>query len=301
MVETASLDGRHLDGQRSQPRRRCRADPLVAFGLMGGAVVLGPLMLAVDRGLAVLCIAVFLGLTVLARRLRYPRVSTVATSAIVVGLAAARIGYVAAHWSSYADAPFSMFAVWQGGFSAIGGLVGAAATLAIRLGRTRALVIGWGALAAAGGLWFALQALIPPVTYGPFPYRVTLATPAGAPLPLSRLRGRPFVVNLWATWCGPCRRELPMLDAVASRSGVPILLADQGEDPATVSAYLTRERIGAGHVALDPTRSLSSAFQVAGYPATAFVAADGTIVQLQLGELSRAALADGIDLARKHR
>ena len=59
-------------------------------------------------------------------------------------------------------------------------------SLAIRLGRTRALVAGWGALAAAGGLWFALQALIPPVTYGPFPYRVTLATPTGAP----RRRGR---------------------------------------------------------------------------------------------------------------
>ncbi len=278
---------------------------------MSGAVVLGPLMLAVNRGLAMLCVAVFLGLTTLAGRLRCPRVSTVATSAIGVGLVAARIGYVAAHWSSYVDAPLSMFAVWQGGFSALAGIVGAAATLAIRLGRTAALIAGWGALAAAGSLWFALQALIPPATYGPFPYRITLATPAGAPLPLSRLRGRPFVVNLWATWCGPCQRELPMLDAAASRSGMPlaskaaassgpILLADQGEDPATVSAFLTRERIGAGHVALDSARLLSNAFQVAGYPATAFVAADGTIVQLQLGELSRAALADGIDMARKH-
>jgi len=295
------MDGRHLDGQRSQPRRRCRVDPLVAFGLMGGAVVLGPLMLAVDRGLAVLCIAVFLGLMVLAGRLRYPRMSTVAPSVIGVGLITARLGYVASHWSSYADAPLSMFAVWQGGFSALAGIIGAAATFVIRLGRTRALVTGWGALATAGGLWFGLQALIPPVTYGPFPYRLTLTTPAGAPLPLSQFRGRPFVVNLWATWCGPCRRELPMLDAAASRGGVPILLADQGEDSATVSAYLTRERIGAAHIALDPARSLSSAFQVAGYPATAFVAADGTIVQLQLGELSRAALTDGIDMARKHR
>jgi thiol-disulfide isomerase/thioredoxin len=157
-------------------------------------------------------------------------------------------------------------------------------------------------LAVAGGLWFALQALIPPVTYGPFPYHLNLTTASGAPLPLDRFRGRPFVVNLWATWCGPCRRELPMLDAVASRTGeVPILLADQGEAPATVSGFLNREGIGARHVALDPDRGLSQALKVAGYPATAFVAADGTIVQLQLGELSRAALADGIDLARKHR
>jgi cytochrome c biogenesis protein CcmG/thiol:disulfide interchange protein DsbE len=247
---------------------------------MGSAIAIGPLMMAVDRGLAVLCVAVFLGLTTVAGRFRFPQVSTVTTGAIVAGLVAARIGYVAAHWASYVEAPLSIFAVWQGGFSAMAGIVGAAATLAFQLGRTRALAVGWGALAIAGGLWFTLQALIPPVTYGPFPYHLTLTTPSGAPLPLARFRGRPFVVNLWATWCGPCRRELPMLDAAATRNrDVPILLADQG----------------------DPSRRLSQAFEVAGYPATAFVAADGTIMQLQFGELSRAALADGIDMARKHR
>lgn len=269
---------------------------------MAGAIAIGPLMLAVDRGLAVLCIVVFLGLTTLAGRFRFPRISTVSTSAIVAGLVTARIGYVAAHWSSYTGAPLSILAVWQGGFSPVAGLLGAAAMLAIRLGRSSALAAGWGALAVAGGLWFSLQALIPPVTYGPFPYHLNLTTPSGAPLPLDRFRGRPFVVNLWATWCGPCRRELPMLDAVASRPGeVPILLADQGEAQAIVSGFLGRENIGARHVALDPDRGLSQALKVAGYPATAFVAGDGTIVQLQLGELSRAALADGIELARKHR
>ncbi|MBN2973998.1 prolipoprotein diacylglyceryl transferase [Roseomonas aeriglobus] len=102
---------------------------------MGSAIAIGPLMMAVDRGLAVLCVAVFLGLTALAGRFRFPRVSMVATSAIVVGLVTARIGYVATHWASYADAPLSILAIWQGGFSAVAGLAGAAVTLAFRLGR----------------------------------------------------------------------------------------------------------------------------------------------------------------------
>jgi hypothetical protein len=95
---------------------------------------------------------------------------------------------------------------------------------------------------------------------------------------------------------------LPMLDAAASQGGqVPILLVDQGEAPAVVAGFLTHEGIGTRPAALDPLRSLGGAFQVAGYPATAFVAANGTTVQLQLGELSRAALADGIDLAGEPR
>ncbi|WP_258820094.1 prolipoprotein diacylglyceryl transferase family protein, partial [Klebsiella pneumoniae] len=90
------------------------------------------------------------------------RASTVAASATIVGLVTARIGYVAAHWASYADAPLSMFAVWQGGFAPVPGIVGAAAVLAFRLGRTRALTWSWGALAVAVSLWLTLQALIPP-------------------------------------------------------------------------------------------------------------------------------------------
>ncbi len=102
--------------------------------MTGSAVAIGPLMLAVDRGLAVLCIVVFFGLTALAERLRFPRLGTVATSAIVAGMVAARIGYVVPHWRYYAEAPLSTLAVWQGGFSAVAGLVGAAAMLAIRDG-----------------------------------------------------------------------------------------------------------------------------------------------------------------------
>jgi len=268
---------------------------------MGSAIVIGPMMLAVDRGLAVLCVAIFLGLAALAERFLAAKVSAAATAAVVAGLITARIGFIATHWASYAEAPLSMAAVWQGGFSATAGIVGAGLVLVIRLGRTRALAAAGSALMISAAIWFALMALIPPVNYGPFPKGLTLVSLEGKPVLLDGLRGRPFVVNLWATWCGPCRRELPMLAAAASRKGsIPILLANQGEAPEMVAGFLQRERIGKAQIALDPDRVLSRTFETVGYPATAFVAADGTIVQVQLGELSRAALADGINLARNH-
>lgn len=268
---------------------------------MGNAVTIGPFLIAMDRGVAILCILLFFGIASLARRWGAIRFAGVVTSVVLAGVVTARIGYVADHAAIYADAPWSVLAIWQGGFSALAGIVGAAAFLMVRLGRSRDTAIGLAALAVPTILWVGVQAIVPPVDYGRFPYGMALADTSGRPFPLERFRGRPFVVNLWASWCGPCRRELPMLAAAASRTGaVPILLADQGETPTTVARFLARNGVGAGHVALDPTRSLSGALKVAGYPATAFVAADGTIVQLQLGELSRAALADGIDMARKH-
>lgn len=269
---------------------------------MGRAITVGPLLIAVDRGLAVLCTVAFLALAAFAERRGAARVSAVATSAVVAGLVAGRIGYVALRWSSYRDDPWSALAIWQGGFSPVAGIVGAAILLAVRLGLTRALVPAFGALAVPSLLWIALQAWIPPVNYGPFPYHTKLAAIDGTSLDLQKLRGRPFVVNLWATWCGPCRRELPMLVGATNRKdSVPILLANQGEDGAVVAAFMAREKLGESSVALDHDRSLSRALAIAGYPATAFVAADGTIVQFQLGEISRAALADGIDIARNHR
>lgn len=269
---------------------------------MDSGVIIGPLMLAADRGLAVLCVVIFLGLATLADRYSVTRLSAVATSAVLAGLVTARIGYVAAHWSIYADAPLAILAFWQGGFSGVEGVFGAAVMLAVGVHGKRALAMAGAVLTVPTVLWFALQALIPPVSYGLFPYKVTLVTQAAEPVPMERLRGRPFVVNLWATWCGPCRRELPMLEHAASGgSAVPILLADQGEAPATAAGFLAREGIGSDHVLFDPASALSRVFEVAGYPATAFVAADGTVVELQLGELSRAALADGIDMARNHK
>src|SRR5690606_15649965 len=152
-----------------------------------------------------------------------------AALAVVLG---ARLGFVIENWSVFLGAPLDVFAIWQGGFSP-----------------------WWGV--AAGVL----------TTLWSFRRRLTGArvavVPALVALDVASLEGRPTVINLWATWCPPCRRELPLLDgAQASYPDVQFVFADQGEVRTTVEAYLAgRPELSLDNVVLDGGGRLGSTFE----------------------------------------
>jgi cytochrome c biogenesis protein CcmG, thiol:disulfide interchange protein DsbE len=120
-----------------------------------------------------------------------------------------------------------------------------------------------------------------------------LRTLDGRPLDLAALRGRPVVVNFWATWCEPCVRELPLLReaAAAHRSErlavVGVLVKDR---PAAARAFMRRHG-GAWPVGVDPEGLAAAGWGVTvGLPHTVFVRPDGTLASHQLGELTQAGL-----------
>ncbi|MEO7056552.1 MAG: TlpA disulfide reductase family protein, partial [Caldimonas sp.] len=114
--------------------------------------------------------------------------------------------------------------------------------------------------------------------------------------------GKPTVVNLWATWCPPCVREMPMLQqAQAQRPDVNFVFLNQGESRAQVSAWLKLHGLPLDNVLLDDKRAASAAFQQKGYPTTMFFQADGSLVSVRLGELSAATLSDKLSLIAKVR
>lgn len=102
----------------------------------------------------------------------------------------------------------------------------------------------------------------------------------GQPVRLADFRGRPVVVNVWATWCGPCKLEHPLLVDMANK-GVEIvgILYDDpnGEDAAR--QLLQRDGNPFVRVALDPAGDLGLAIGISGVPESFLVDADGMIVK----------------------
>lgn len=123
---------------------------------------------------------------------------------------------------------------------------------------------------------------------------------------LRDLGGRAMVVNLWATWCGPCRAEMPMLQAAHDDLGGQVAFLGVGtKDPSTVAGPFLEE-VGVRYPqVVDPAAELLRATQVPGLPVTLFLAPDGEIVDQHIGRLDRDTLDELVakileDAASRH-
>jgi peroxiredoxin len=114
----------------------------------------------------------------------------------------------------------------------------------------------------------------------------------GGRVDLAALRGRPVVVNFWATWCDPCVREFPRLRRAAATHR-PDRLAVVGvltnDRPAAARAFVRRHH-ATWPVGNDPNAATAGRWGAVGLPHTFFIRPDGTLASHQLGELTHAAL-----------
>ncbi len=113
-----------------------------------------------------------------------------------------------------------------------------------------------------------------------------------ATLALSDLRGRPVLLNFWASWCGPCREEAPILAAAERRwreAGVIFLGVDSQDTEKDALAF--EEEFGIAYRSVvDADGSLAARYGVFGFPETFFIDADGIIRAKQVGPIDAATL-----------
>ena len=162
----------------------------------------------------------------------------------------------------------------------------------------RWLVAGVAAAAAAAGAGLAWWRHRPgPVDDGAADRLWTLnfQTPQGTSLALADLKGRPLLLNFWATWCAPCVEEMPLLEAFWRQNAgkgwqVLGLAVDQ---PSAVRAWLKRVPVTfpiglAGLEGTDLSRSLGN--QVGGLPFSVVFGPDGKVRERRMGRVSEAEL-----------
>jgi thiol-disulfide isomerase/thioredoxin len=164
----------------------------------------------------------------------------------------------------------------------------------------RALLAGVGVLAAAGGaFWYGRHQPMAPAAAdadGPVDlWSLRFPRPEGGELVMADFRGRPLLVNFWATWCPPCIRELPELDRFASSHAPRLRVVGLAVDSlGPVQEFLKKQPLGfaiglAGFAGTDLARSLGNS--AGALPFTALLDAQGTVVQRKLGETHYAELA----------
>ena len=120
--------------------------------------------------------------------------------------------------------------------------------------------------------------------------------PTGQLRTLASLRGRPIVINFWATWCVPCREEMPALErAAVAHPDIAFLAVDLQEDGDRVRAFFDSLGLKTLQPLLDPNGSVARRYVVFSLPTTFFVDRTGTIVHLEIGgPMKDEAIARGI-------
>jgi thiol-disulfide isomerase/thioredoxin len=130
-----------------------------------------------------------------------------------------------------------------------------------------------------------------PLTVGAEAPDFSLATLTGERLSLSALRGKPVVLNFWATWCAPCKEEMPLLQETSQRYGsdLTVLGVNIGEQPEEVAPFV--DALGITFpVLLDPNEQIALLFFVRNMPVTYFLDAQGVVRAQHTGMLLPAQL-----------
>jgi thiol-disulfide isomerase/thioredoxin len=260
------------------------------------STTIGPFAMSTPLIMLLICAGVAVVVGHLVGRRQKVSVGGVLADMALAGALAARLAFVALWFDHYRGTPWSILDIRDGGFTPWVGLV-AAGIVALWQGWHHAtlrapLLAGL----LAGALTWTVSLAILRLGEGPTLSgldELTFTTLQDEPLTLTSLAlGKPLVVNLWATWCPPCRNEMPVLAAEQQQvPGIIFVFANQGEYTETVQKFLATSGLNLANVLMDPGKKLGQQLGSMALPTTLFFDANGRLVDTHLGALSSASLA----------
>jgi len=238
------------------------------------------------------------------------RIKHIAEYSAWFGLLGARLGFVFLNWSAYADAPWTALYFWQPGYLYFSGMLSGAAYAiwqvtkqSPELRRSFFNVLARSYLVA--GILFTTTILSAGFLKSPgiagtgdSARNFKLQNLSGETVQFSDLEGRAVILNFWATWCPPCRREMPLLDDIQKiygDKGLSVIGLDINEPPEVVKAYVNK--VGVSYPiwvdappatpGFDSTQKIFASYGGVGFPTSLFIDRNGVIQRIYVGELSR--------------
>jgi len=209
----------------------------------------------------------------------------------LLGLVVARAAFVAAYWQQYHGDLLQIIDIRDGGFIAWPGVLAVLLGGAVRGCKQNASRLPLGAGVVSGLLFWWLANLVLSTQQEARLPDLVLKNAAGESVQLSELEGKKLVINLWATWCPPCRREMPVLQAAQKdNADVVFLFVNQAQTPREVATFLASQNLHLNNVLFDASGSLAQQVGSAALPTTLFYNPDGRLLGSHLGELSSASL-----------
>jgi thiol-disulfide isomerase/thioredoxin len=212
---------------------------------------------------------------------------------VMAALLAARLAYVWQYRTAYLASPLDILDIRDGGWTPEAGVVvawlHALASTSSRPVLRRPVIL---ALAASSVAFLAGSVALAVAPGAPARLAPTaMPTRDGGMASLADFKGKPTVLNLWATWCPPCRREMPILAGEqAAHPDVNFVFLNQGESAKQVEAFLASHGLVLRNVLLDPKGQGTLEYGLGGLPTTLFFDREGRLVDSQLGGLTRVVL-----------
>jgi len=164
-----------------------------------------------------------------------------------------------------------------------------------RGGTVKRMIKDWAVALSLGMLVFlGIQWLQPKPSIPEIAPDFTVKTIDGDSITLSDLRGKPVVLNFWATWCGPCRSEIPAFSRFSkAHPEVPVLGLSVDQGPSAKVKRTVREW-GIHYPVAIISGALQNTYDISTLPTTVIVDADGKVQNIHVGTMSERQLARAI-------